>query len=205
MSPALYIALAALAGAAVALWPKMAKASPGLGFGKAKPAAPLPAYAPADNQNTCDPTPKPGTVRFKEHMLARYGGQSWGIQRDCAIGGTSEHKEGRALDWHPEGSPGEMDVGWEAVAELLATDQFGRPHAEARRWGIQYLVWDRQFWSAKNAAAGKGNLPAAIKERYGLDGAGWRPYSRRGNATQEHRDHVHVSLSRDAGQNAPLS
>jgi hypothetical protein len=61
---------------------------------------PLDDLAPYQPQTTCDPTPKPGVVGFQEIVLAAYPStSSYGISRDCSIGGRSEHKEGRAWDW----------------------------------------------------------------------------------------------------------
>ncbi|HYF46551.1 MAG TPA: hypothetical protein VD926_10105, partial [Acidimicrobiales bacterium] len=58
---------------------------------------PYPAY---DGQSTCSPTAKPGMVAFRDMVMAAYPGTtSYGISRDCNVGGTSEHKEGRAWDW----------------------------------------------------------------------------------------------------------
>ena len=202
MSGPIVILLAILAGATAALWPRRAAAAPGF-MRPPKPGA-LPGYAPKDYQTTCDPGEKPGAVRFRDHMVARYGGASWGITRECGVGGKSEHKEGRALDWHPEGSPRDKEAGWAAVKELLETDQFGRPHAEARRWGIQYLVWDGHTWHAEIAARGVGSLPPALVAR-GISPIGWRRYTKTGNPTIEHRDHVHFTLSREAGADAPLA
>ena len=53
-----------------------------------------------EGQRQCDPTPKPGAVRLATLIKQTYGSnQSVGIVRACRIGGTSEHKEGRAVDW----------------------------------------------------------------------------------------------------------
>ena len=51
-------------------------------------------------QKTCSPAARPGTTALLKALIATWGGSSWGISRFCASGGTSEHKEGRALDWH---------------------------------------------------------------------------------------------------------
>jgi hypothetical protein len=61
---------------------------------------PLDDLAPYQPQTTCSPDAKPGVVGFQDLVLATYPATpSWGISRDCSIGGTSEHKEGRAWDW----------------------------------------------------------------------------------------------------------
>lgn len=179
MSPVLLIGSAVAAAAMLALWPRTAGAAsllpklPKLG----KP-PPLPAYAPKDFQSTCDPTPKPGMMAFRDWVVANFGGKAGGISRACNQGGKSEHKEGRGWDWYP----GSKENGDRMVKALLASDRYGRPHALARMWGIQYLVWYRRMWRAYDDHQGPG--------------PGWRAYSRTGNATQEHRDHVHFTMSR---------
>ena len=63
-------------------------------------AGPLDDLAPYRPQTTCSPSAKPGVVGFRNLVLAAYPATaSWGISRACSIGGTSEHKEGRAWDW----------------------------------------------------------------------------------------------------------
>jgi hypothetical protein len=57
-------------------------------------------YAQYDGQSTCSPSAKPGVDDFMDLVLAAYPSTgNLGISRDCGIGGTSEHKEGRAWDW----------------------------------------------------------------------------------------------------------
>ena len=132
------------------------------------------AYASYDPQDTCDPTAKPGVTAFKDLLNQTYGAHTWGISRSCDVGGTSEHKEGRALDYHFN----YFDAGQRADANdllgwLLATDGYGNRHAMARRLGIMYIIWNRQIWTAYNASAG------------------WQGYS----GSNPHTDHIHFSFS----------
>lgn len=138
---------------------------------------PLPTLQPRDFQTDCDPTPKPCVEAFRDMVLEQYGGRSGGIYRDCDIGGKSEHKEGRAWDWFPP----DKATGDRLVGDMLATDASGRAFAMARRWGLQYLIWWRRMWRA-----------------YPADAPGWHDYTITGNATLEHRDHVHFTFSRAA-------
>ena len=56
--------------------------------------------APYAAQRICSPTVKPGTYALSRMLLTAYPGtRSLGIVRACGVGGTSEHKEGRAFDW----------------------------------------------------------------------------------------------------------
>ncbi len=126
-------------------------------------------YATREPQLTCDPTPKPGAVAFRDMLIAKFGGHAvgGGISRDCNQGGESEHKEGRALDWNPP----DQATGDRAIAWLLAPEG-SEPDALARRFGIQYLIWNRQMWRAYQPR-------------------GWSPYT----GQNPHTDHVHFSFS----------
>jgi hypothetical protein len=132
-------------------------------------------YARYEGQSTCDPTPKPGTLALRSLLLAHFPNTgSAGISRDCAVGGRSEHKEGRAFDWSANVTNAGQRASVEAFfAELFATDQYGHKHAMARRMGIMYVIWNHSIWSAYEADAG------------------WQPYT----GTNPHTDHVHISLS----------
>ncbi len=158
------------------MWPLVAPSSPAL----AAPATPnfggaIDGYAANDSQDTCDPTEKPGAIALRTILLQNYPGTSnSGITRNCSIGGTSEHKEGRAFDWGTTSGPADNFLAW-----VLATDRHGNQHAMARRLGIMYMIWNRRIWSAAQHSAG------------------WRTYACDGTPTDCHEDHVHFSLSWD--------
>ena len=106
-------------------------------------------YANYDGQDTCDPTPKPGVVSFKDLLQQTYGVHSWGITRSCDTSGVSEHEEGRALDYHfAYSSDVQRAQADDLLAWLLATDIFGNTHAMARRLGLMYIIWNRQIWES---------------------------------------------------------
>jgi peptidoglycan hydrolase-like protein with peptidoglycan-binding domain len=132
--------------------------------------------AALDQQSRCDPSAKPGVIKFRHLVLSTYPGTgSDGIVRACNIGGTSEHKEGRAWDWKVSAhSPRQRAEAQALLRWLLAPDSEGHQAAMARRLGIMYIVWDRHMWRAYDA------------------GAGWQPYTR----GEAHTDHVHFSFSR---------
>jgi hypothetical protein len=145
--------------------------------GKVTPKAPttftksIDAYASYVGQSTCSGTSKPGVVAFKNLVLATYPcTSSGGIVRGCSVGGTSEHKEGRAWDWMVNAPSTAVDsmLGW-----LLATDSFGNKHAMARRLGIMYMIWNRKMWRAYRP------------------NDGWQAYT----GSNPHTDHVHFSFS----------
>jgi hypothetical protein len=137
---------------------------------------PYPAY---DGQSTCSPSAKPGMVAFRDMVLQAYPASgSYGISRDCNVGGTSEHKEGRAWDWANDASrPADRQRVQNFMAWLFATDQYGHTHAMARRLGIMYIIWNRRIFRLYRASEG------------------WTPYS----GSSPHTDHVHISLTRAGG------
>jgi len=106
-------------------------------------------YAEYEGQTRCKPKPKPGVVAFEELLQVAYPDTTWfAISRPCKVGGQSEHKEGRALDWARDSSvPAERAEVKDLLAWLLATDAHGNTHAMARRLGIMYIVWNRRMWS----------------------------------------------------------
>ncbi|CAN5910140.1 hypothetical protein BH23ACT10_BH23ACT10_24110 [soil metagenome] len=148
--------------------------------------APPDPYAPPEPQTACDPTPKPGVVGFAKLLLEAYPVSGWsGISRDCGVRGRSEHKEGRAFDWAVSAAnPQQKAAADDALAKLLATDDAGNPHALFRRFGLMYIIWNRQIFSATQADAG------------------WRPYGCSSAASYDdcHVNHVHFSFSTAGAQ-----
>jgi hypothetical protein len=132
-------------------------------------------YSPYQAQTTCNPAPKPGTLALSKLVMAAYPGtSSSGIARDCSIGGRSEHKEGRAWDWHVSyASAKQRAQAADFVHWLFASDVYGNRFAEARRLGVMYVIWNHKIWSASQA------------------GSGWRTYT----GADPHTGHMHISLS----------
>jgi peptidoglycan hydrolase-like protein with peptidoglycan-binding domain len=136
---------------------------------------PLSPYLP---QRSCDYHAKPGVVAFADLLARTYPDSHRGrIVTTCLRAGrTSEHAEGRALDWsmsardpHQAAEVGAL-LGW-----LLAGDGRGNRAAMARRLGVMYVIWNARIWGA-----------------YAAD-KGWQPY-RCAGVTACHMDHVHVSF-----------
>ena len=150
----------------------------------AVPAPPTPPVAlPADidvapsyqQQNTCDPTAKPGVVDFAKMLNAHYGTRYYGISRNCNSGIT-EHSEGRALDWMISAyDPQQKAIADAIVAWLSASDDKGNPGVMARRFGINYIIWNRKMWRAY------------APER------GWAAYT----GSHPHDDHIHITFTWD--------
>lgn len=132
------------------------------------------AYQSYVGQSTCDPTPKPGVVDFRNLVLATYPGTGdYGISRDCNVGGQSEHKEGRAWDWAVNAFDGAQKAQADDLINwLLANDNWGNAHAMMRRLGIMYIIFNQQIFSAYRTSEG------------------WRPYT----GSNPHTDHVHFSF-----------
>jgi hypothetical protein len=113
-------------------------------------------YATYDGQDTCDPSAKPGPVALRAMLNSAYGyDRTGGVSRDCGIGGTSEHKEGRALDYAlAANNAAQRADATDLLNWMLATDRHGNRHANARRLGIMYIIWNRQIWKAYQASSG---------------------------------------------------
>jgi len=158
--------------------PRSPSVPPGL------PAAiePLASYVPA---NSCNPAAKPGTTALAELLVRTYPGTSYGISRSCGAGlPTSEHYDGRAVDWmNSVRTPAQAAQADAVISWLRATDSHGNAWANARRLGVMYVIWDDHILGLYDP------------------GAGWRPYSscaqhpERSWDTTCHRDHMHLSLT----------
>ena len=126
-------------------------------------------------------------VAFQGILNAEYPSIGSGsISRPCTVGGQSEHKEGRALDWPLNaGDPSHRAIAKEVIDWLLAEDRYGNDAVMAKRLGIMYFIWNRKSWSSWG---------------------GWETYCEeraRGCVDPEdkglrspHTDHMHFSMSR---------
>jgi hypothetical protein len=135
--------------------------------------------SPYQPQTKCTSKAQPGVVKFRALILATYKGTGDdGIVRGCKVGGTSEHKEGRAWDWAVSvKNPHQVAQVKTLFAWLFASDSAGHKYAMARRLGIMYIIWNKRIWGTYAASSG------------------WRPYSCSG-VTLCHQNHVHFSFSR---------
>ena len=115
---------------------------------------------------------QPGAVAFAKLLNATYGTHVYGILRKCA----AEHGEGRALDWMIDSTkPDNLALANALTRWLAAPDAQGRPGAMARRFGINYIIFNRQQWKAW------------APER------GWTNYY----GVSPHTDHIHFSFNWD--------
>ena len=142
-------------------------------------------YADYEPQTRCTSTTQPGTAFLVKWLARKYpdtGGSS--TLRPCSSGGTSEHKDGRALDWSVDADrPAQRATAESFLTRIFATSAAGHQHAMARRTGIMYLIWDDQMWASYRQFEGRDYLHSGCQT---VDNC---------SKTLRHRDHVHISLS----------
>ena len=167
--------MAAAVPGAVAAKPSKPKLGPAID--------PMPGY---EGQRKCSPSAKPGVERFRSLVLRAYPGTGYGlIGRACNVGGTSEHKEGRAWDWGINARNASQKRAAEDLFKwLFAKDSYGNSNAMVRRLGVMYIIFNRKIW---------------------FPGNGWRVYCRQrprgcvapggGGLRHPHDDHVHFSFT----------
>jgi len=149
---------------------------------------PMEPYAGYQPQTSCRRTPKPGVLMLADWLVARGGGYG-PISRTCAGSSRSEHKESRAFDWLLDATdPVDAALAAALLDEVLAPDDTGQPHALARRMGIMYIIWNDHMYSAWDQFAREDYLSSSCKTR------------QKCSATLRHRDHMHISLSRQGGK-----
>ena len=131
-------------------------------------------YAPYEGQQFCSPVNRPGATKLAGIIRATYGSdEAIGIARNSCYS-TSEHNEGRAIDWMVDATTKAGKNKANAFLDwLLATDEHGNRHAMARRLGVMYIIFNRRIWRSYDP--------------------GWGAYS----GTNPHTDHIHISLSYD--------
>jgi hypothetical protein len=115
------------------------------------------------------------------------------VNRPCSEPGTSEHKDGRAVDWTLDAdNPADRTLARTFLRDALANDAQGNPAALARRMGIMYIIWSDRFYPAYHQFHPESYLSSSCRSK------------RRCSKTLRHRDHMHISLSK-AGAKALTS
>jgi hypothetical protein len=122
----------------------------------------------------CDPVNRPGAKKLAGLIRATYGaGETIGIARDACYT-TSEHNDGRALDWMNSASNAKDRAQVRSFIDwALAADKHGHEFAMARRLGIMYMIWNKRIWRSY--------------------APGWEAYT----GPVPHTDHIHISLNLD--------
>jgi hypothetical protein len=136
---------------------------------KALPVA-LDAKTPYMAQVSCDPRAKPGLTAFAALMTARYQTGSIGRFRACQSD-TSEHYDGRAMDWMLNVN----NANQKAIANSVTAWLSRNNGAMARRFGISYIIWNHKMWREYRPEQG------------------WTAYT----GAVPHTDHVHFSFAWD--------
>ena len=146
-------------------------------------------YAPYQPQTKCSPKAKPGTTLLLRYVVHHFGGAAGGISRPCSDGGTSEHKEGRAFDWTLDAENAADRASAQAFLDFIfAPDGAGNEDARARTMGIMYVIWDDHMYPAWGQFEPEDYLSSSCKKLSTC------------SKTLRHRDHLHVSLTRQAGK-----
>ena len=144
---------------------------------------PLAAYVPA---TSCTVTTRPGTAALGKLLVTTYPKTSFGGARSCGASPSSEHHDGRAVDWMNSVRNKTQKKQAQAVIDwLFAEDAQGNPYANARRLGVMYVIWDNHIWGAYRPSDGwreYNGCEAKSKQKKSLDSAC-------------HRNHMHLSLS----------
>ena len=109
---------------------------------------------------------KPQTAAFKEEIANLFGITSFSGYRP---GDSGDHGKGLAIDFMvPEGS----ELG-DKIAEYAIQNMASR--------GISYIIWKQRFYATFDSKYGPANT--------------WNPMPDRGSVTENHYDHVHVSMN----------
>lgn len=130
-------------------------------------------YGIYEGQVSCDPVAKPGVLAARALLRKKFGGGDLGIVRACNVGGTSEHKEGRAWDWAWNAHRKHDRRHARRALNWLTRTVDGVPAAHARDLGVMYMIWNHRMWRA-----------------YRPD-AGWLPYT----GPDPHTSHIHLSFT----------
>ena len=125
-------------------------------------------------------------------MLARWVERRycrWGRPRLAArlpsSGASSEHHEGRAIDWTMNAtSKRDRREVRKFLRRIFAEDKSGNSHALARRMGVMYVIWDDRIFASYSRFEARDYRSSSCKRL------------RKCSPTLRHRDHVHISLSR---------
>ena len=109
---------------------------------------------------------QPQTAAFKEEIANLFGITSFSGYRP---GDSGDHGKGLAIDFMvPEGS----ELG-DKIAEYAIQNMASR--------GISYIIWKQRFYATFDSKYGPANT--------------WNPMPDRGSVTENHYDHVHVSMN----------
>lgn len=152
-------------------------------------AAQIEDYASYDPSSKCHEKPKAGTAYLAHWVVRRYGSSIASISRPCDRRATSEHQNGRAFDWSADArTKSGRRLARELLDRIFAADARGNTDAWARRMGVMYVIWNDRMYPAWNRFEPEPYLSSSCRTK------------RKCSRTLRHRDHVHVSLSRQGAR-----
>ncbi len=144
-----------------------------------KPIAPGPAPAPGDTGNSYSLGPvQPVTATVANTLGPMFGFKTIGGYRDSNTRDREGHPAGLALDFMTNDIANGRSAGQQLADYLVAN---------AGDVGVKYIIWEQHIWSVARADEG------------------WRLMEDRGSPTQNHMDHVHLSLDANAAGVTPES
>lgn len=109
---------------------------------------------------------QPQTAAFKEEVASQFGVTEFSLYRE---GDSGDHGKGLAVDF----IVGENTELGNQIADYATADMAGN--------GISYVIWQQQFYAPFDSIYGPANT--------------WNQMPDRGSATENHYDHVHVSMN----------
>jgi hypothetical protein len=152
--------------------------------------SPVEPYASYQPQSVCSPKAKPGTQVLGHWVVRTYGGGYGRISEACKGRSVSEHKEGRAFDWSLNAvKAGDRTRAQRFMRAVLATGPSGEPAELARRMGIMYLIWNDHIYASYDQFRARAYRSSSCKGKK----------LSKCSKTLRHRDHLHISLTRDGG------
>lgn len=146
----------------------------------------LPAsLSPEGQSKTTHLTPR--TQNIKNQIEEKFDGKfsSIGGYRPGPDAYSNDHSCGRAIDVMVTKLGNRSNE--EETANGFAIAEWASKNADVL--GVHYIIFHQCIWNVQRASeSGCQNVPA------GVDAKGWRSMSDRGSNTQNHYDHVHISM-----------
>ena len=125
-----------------------------------------PAVATQTNNNAANEGLRPQTAALKEEIAAKYGITEFSLYRP---GDSGDHGKGLAADFIVGNN---TELGNQVAADVTS-NMTGR--------GISYVIWQQKFYAPFDSIYGPANT--------------WNQMPDRGSVTENHYDHVHVSMN----------
>ena len=125
-----------------------------------------PAVATQTSNNAANEGLRPQTAALKEEIAAKYGITEFSLYRP---GDSGDHGKGLAADFIVGNN---TELGNQVAADVTS-NMTGR--------GISYVIWPQKFYAPFDSIYGPANT--------------WNEMPDRGSVTENHYDHVHVSMN----------